>query len=79
MTPTKKQTSSSGGFAIAQQPDTELGLAMLIAEDEEGGGVLASSCSSQFSSSSKSPSARVCVDKAAAQEIEFDVLDQSFC
>ncbi len=36
MTPTKKQTSSFGGFAIALQPDTELGLAMLIAEDEEG-------------------------------------------
>ncbi len=33
---TKKQTKSYNGFAIPLQPDTELGLAMLIAEDEEG-------------------------------------------
>jgi hypothetical protein len=31
-----KQTRTYDGFAIPLQPDTELGLAMLIAEDEEG-------------------------------------------
>ena len=36
MARTKKQTKSYNGFAIALQPDTDLGLAMLIAEDEEG-------------------------------------------
>ena len=36
MARTKKQTKSHNGFAIPLQPDTELGLAMLIAEDEEG-------------------------------------------
>jgi hypothetical protein len=36
MARTKKQTRSYNGFAIPLQPDTELGLAMLIAEDEEG-------------------------------------------
>ena len=35
MARTKKQTKSYNGFAIPLQPDTELGLAMLIAEDEE--------------------------------------------
>lgn len=33
---TTKQTKSYNGFAIPLQPDTDLGLAMLIAEDEEG-------------------------------------------
>ena len=32
----QKQTTSYNGFAFPLQPDTELGLAMLIAEDEEG-------------------------------------------
>ena len=36
MTHTKRQTKSYNGFAIALQPDTDLGLAILIAEDEEG-------------------------------------------
>jgi hypothetical protein len=36
MARTKKPTKSYNGFAIPLQPDTELGLAMLIAEDEEG-------------------------------------------
>ena len=36
MTRTRKQTESYNGFAIPLQPDTDLGLAMLIAEDEEG-------------------------------------------
>ena len=36
MARTKKQTTSYDGFAFPLQPDTELGLAMLIAEDEEG-------------------------------------------
>jgi hypothetical protein len=36
MTPTRTQTESYNGFAIPLQPDTQLGLAMLIAEDEEG-------------------------------------------
>ena len=36
MTPNKKQTKTYNGFAIPLQPDTNLGLAMLIAEDEEG-------------------------------------------
>jgi hypothetical protein len=36
MTPTDKKTSLTKGFAIPLLPDTELGLAMLIAEDEEG-------------------------------------------
>jgi hypothetical protein len=36
MARTKKQTTSYNGFAFPLQPDTELGLAMLIAEDEEG-------------------------------------------
>jgi hypothetical protein len=31
-----KQTKTYNGFAIPLQPDTQLGLAMLIAEDEEG-------------------------------------------
>ena len=35
-TATKKQHKSHNGFAIPLQPDTELGMAMLIAEDEEG-------------------------------------------
>ncbi|MBZ5622893.1 MAG: hypothetical protein LAQ69_29780 [Acidobacteriia bacterium] len=32
----RKQPKSYNGFAIPLQPDTELGMAMLIAEDEEG-------------------------------------------
>jgi hypothetical protein len=36
MTRTRKQPTTYNGFAIPLQPDTELGLAMLIAEDEEG-------------------------------------------
>jgi len=32
----RTETKSYNGFAIPLQPDTELGLAMLIAEDEEG-------------------------------------------
>ena len=36
MARTKKQDESYNGFAIPLQPDTELGLAMVIAEDEEG-------------------------------------------
>ena len=36
MARTKKQAKSYSGFAIPLQPDTELGMAMLIAEDEEG-------------------------------------------
>ena len=32
----RKQTKTHNGFAIPLQPDTNLGLAMLIAEDEEG-------------------------------------------
>jgi len=36
MTRTKTQPPTYNGFAIPLQPDTELGLAMLIAEDEEG-------------------------------------------
>jgi len=36
MAGSRKQTKSYNGFAIPLQPDTELGLAMLIAEDEEG-------------------------------------------
>ena len=33
---TKKQQKDYNGFAIPILPDTQLGLAMLIAEDEEG-------------------------------------------
>ena len=33
---TRKQPKTYNGFAIPLQPDTQLGLAMLIAEDEEG-------------------------------------------
>jgi len=36
MATTKRQFQTHNGFAIPLQPDTELGLAMLIAEDEEG-------------------------------------------
>jgi hypothetical protein len=36
MAQTKKQTTNYNGFAIKLQPDTDLGLAMLIAEDEDG-------------------------------------------
>jgi hypothetical protein len=36
MTRSSKQTTIYAGFAIPLQPDTDLGLAMLIAEDEEG-------------------------------------------
>jgi hypothetical protein len=36
MTPTSKQTTTPTGFAIPLLPDTDLGLAMLIAEDEDG-------------------------------------------
>jgi len=32
----REQTKSYNGFAIPLQPDTDLGMAMLIAEDEEG-------------------------------------------
>ncbi len=37
MARTRKETKTYNGFAIPLQPDTDLGLAMLIAEDEEGG------------------------------------------
>jgi len=37
MTRTRKQPKTYNGFAIPLQPDTELGLAMLIAEDEYAG------------------------------------------
>ncbi len=36
MARTKEQTKAYNGFAIPLEPDTELDLAMLIAEDEEG-------------------------------------------
>jgi len=36
MARTNKPAQSNNGFAIPLQPDTDLGLAMLIAEDEEG-------------------------------------------
>jgi hypothetical protein len=36
MTRTSKQTSTHNGFAIPLQPDTDLGLAMLIVESEDG-------------------------------------------
>ena len=36
MARTRKQPKTYNGFAIPLRPDTELGLAMLIAEDEEG-------------------------------------------
>ena len=36
MARTRKQTKTYNGFAIPLKPNTELGLAMLIAEDEEG-------------------------------------------
>jgi hypothetical protein len=36
MMPSRKQTASYNGFAIPLQPDTDLGLAMLIAESEDG-------------------------------------------
>ena len=36
MTHVRKQTNSYNGFAIPLQPDTQLGFAMLIAEDDEG-------------------------------------------
>lgn len=36
MTRTRKQPKTYNGFAIPLQPDTDLGFAMLIAEDEEG-------------------------------------------
>lgn len=36
MTRNKKQTKTYNGFAIPLEPDTELGLAMLIAEDVDG-------------------------------------------
>jgi hypothetical protein len=36
MTRNRKQTRTYNGFAIPLQPDTELGLAMLLAEDEDG-------------------------------------------
>ena len=36
MARTRKQPMTYNGFAIPLRPDTELGLAMLIAEDEEG-------------------------------------------
>ena len=36
MARTKEQTKAYNGFAIPLEPDTELGSAMLIAEDEEG-------------------------------------------
>ena len=32
----RKQTRTYNGFAIPLQPDTDLGLAMLLAEDEDG-------------------------------------------
>jgi hypothetical protein len=36
MTRTNKQTTTHNGFAIPLQPDTDLGLAMLIVEGEDG-------------------------------------------
>jgi hypothetical protein len=36
MTRTSKQTTTHNGFAIPLLPDTDLGLAMLIAESEDG-------------------------------------------
>ena len=33
---TKRQAKTYNGFAIPLKPDTQLGLAMLIAEDEDG-------------------------------------------
>lgn len=36
MTRTRKQPQTYNGFAIPLQPDTELGLAMLIAKDDDG-------------------------------------------
>ena len=36
MARTRKQPKTYNGFAIPLRPETELGLAMLIAEDEEG-------------------------------------------
>ena len=36
MTPTRKQTNHNDGFAVQLQPDTQLGMAMLIAESEDG-------------------------------------------
>jgi hypothetical protein len=36
MTPTERQPRSYNGFAFPLQPDTDLGLAMLIAEDHDG-------------------------------------------
>ena len=36
MARTSKQPKTYNGFAIPLRPDTELGLAVLIAEDEEG-------------------------------------------
>jgi len=36
MAPAGRQPKTNNGFAIPLQPDTELGLAVLIAEDEEG-------------------------------------------
>ena len=36
MARTRKQPQTYNGFAFPLRPDTELGLAMLIAEDEEG-------------------------------------------
>ncbi len=36
MTRTRKQTKNYHGFAFPLQPDTDLGLAMLIVEDEGG-------------------------------------------
>lgn len=36
MTHTRKQPKTFNGFAIPLQPETDLGLAMLIAEDDEG-------------------------------------------
>jgi hypothetical protein len=35
-TTTKKPARTYNGFAVPVEPDTELGLAMLIAEDEDG-------------------------------------------
>jgi len=36
MTPTKNTQRNTQGFSFPLQPDTQLGLAMLIAEDEDG-------------------------------------------
>jgi hypothetical protein len=36
MAPTRNQTNHYNGFAIPLQPDTDLGLAMLIAEGDDG-------------------------------------------